>query len=103
MHLADAAYYHAGESCYLCKSQTAGLVDTEVQIDYEGVLAICPGCVLDMVSTAGFRVEDVAEVNRLREELEEHKAARIEAEMVLAELAAAAEKVQERRRRGVRK
>lgn len=103
MHLADAAYYHAGESCYVCKQATAGLVDTEVTIDYEGVLAICPGCLLDMVQVAGFRVEDAAEVQRLREELEEHKAARIEAEMVLAELAAAAEKVQDRRRRSVKK
>lgn len=99
MHLADAAYFHAGEACYLCKSQTAGLVDTEVQIDYEGVIAVCPGCLLDMVQVAGFRVEDRAEVERLRVELEEHKAARIEAEMVLAELANAAEKVQARRRR----
>lgn len=102
MHLADAAYFHAGEACYLCKQATAGLVDTEVQIDYEGVVAVCPGCLLDMVQTAGFRVEDAAEVAALRAELEEHKAARIEAEMVLAELAAAADKVADRRRRGAK-
>lgn len=41
-------YHHAKQTCYLC-GRADHLVDTQVIIEGEGVLAICEGCVLDMV------------------------------------------------------
>lgn len=47
---------HAKGACYLCHSGH-DLVDTEVTIDYEGVLAICRACVHDMAMTAGWDLQ----------------------------------------------
>ena len=52
----QSSYYHAKESCYLC-GKTDDLVDTAVQIEGEGVLALCRGCILgDMALTLGVDV-----------------------------------------------
>lgn len=42
-------YHHAEHACYLC-GRADHLVDTEKSIEGEGVLAICEGCVVDMVN-----------------------------------------------------
>lgn len=66
----NAAYYHARQACYTCLNPN-DLVDTSIQIDGEGVLAICKSCVADMARTAGFVLSDnYAEVERLKAEVE---------------------------------
>ena len=75
----QSAYYHAKQSCYLCL-QTSELVDTGVQIEGEGVLAICRGCVTgDMLNALGISLDalevDSEVVAALQDELAEAKAA----------------------------
>lgn len=50
------ANVHAKAACYLCL-RGSNLVDTEVTIEYEGVLAICTACVHDMAMVAGWDVD----------------------------------------------
>ncbi len=45
-------YYHAQGGCYLCR-QSGPLVDTSVQIEGEGVLALCFSCIKTMFDCAG--------------------------------------------------
>lgn len=47
---------HIGGACLLCRSPN-DIVDTEVSIPYEGVLAICVKCVRDMAICAGYDLE----------------------------------------------
>lgn len=55
--VAQSAYYHAKAGCYLC-GRTDSLVDTSVQIEGEGVLALCIGCIKgDLCMTAGIDVD----------------------------------------------
>jgi hypothetical protein len=61
--LVPGQYYHAKQSCYLC-GQTSNLVDTEVQIEGEGVLGICKGCVHDMAVVAGWEPDAARELAR---------------------------------------
>lgn len=64
---------HAKGGCYLC-GNTNHLVDTEVYIDYEGVLAFCLSCVRDMAMTAGYDLEhDASAWDRLEAEAEEDR------------------------------
>lgn len=57
--------YHANMACYIC-GVTTNLIDTSVQIEGEGVLAICPGCVAGMARAAGFTDPDAdAEIEQL--------------------------------------
>jgi len=77
---------HAKQGCYLCGNPNR-LVDTEVSIDYEGVLAICVGCVKDLAQTAGFNLEiPAAEVERLKAAEIALTAERDSAERALADI-----------------
>jgi ribosomal protein S14 len=57
MQSGNADYYHARQSCYVCLNPHDG-VDTEVQIDYEGVLFLCRNCVREMAVFLGFDVDN---------------------------------------------
>lgn len=69
-HIVNAGYQHARQSCYLCLQPHDG-VDTEVQIDYEGVLFLCKGCCRALALTAGFLVNEdqTDKVDALKESL----------------------------------
>lgn len=68
---ASASYYHARQACYLCLNPN-DVVDTSIQIEGEGVLAICRGCIADLARTAGFDLDDrSAEIELLRIERDE--------------------------------
>lgn len=86
----NAFYAHAKNACYLC-GQPHDVCDTEVSIDYEGVLAICRGCVADMAHTMGFALDDRSvEIDGLRTELAEVAERATFAETLLDELESAA-------------
>lgn len=51
---------HASDACYLCHNPN-NLVDTEVTIPYEGVIAICTNCARSVAMTAGWDLEHTAE------------------------------------------
>ena len=89
-----------GGACYIC-GNPADLVDTEVSIDYEGVLAICHGCAWDIAQTAGFRMEDEERqryVQQLEDRLGHEVTQRIEAEEVITDLFRVAQGVVDRRK-----
>lgn len=75
MQRGNAEYYHARQSCYLCLNPHDG-VDTEVQIDYEGVLFLCKNCVREMCVFLGFDVDDshADEIAALKAKIEELEA-----------------------------
>ena len=67
----NALSIHAKQGCYVCNNPN-NLVDTEVSIPYEGVLAICVGCAKDLAQTAGWDLEVQAdEVVALRQSVTE--------------------------------
>jgi ribosome-binding protein aMBF1 (putative translation factor) len=67
----NADYYHARAACYLCLQPHDG-VDTEVQIEYEGVLFICKGCIADLARVAGYTLSDNSdEMHKLQSDLVE--------------------------------
>lgn len=90
----NADYYHARQSCYLCLDPHEG-VDTEVQIEYEGVLFICKACIAALALTAGLVVgEDrQPEIDALQEKLDEAAEARNAAEYIVIELERHAKKM----------
>lgn len=86
----NAITAHARESCYTC-GQTHDVCDTEVTIDYEGILALCRGCVATMAVTMGFALDDrSAEIDSLRAELHEVTERTTFSESLLDELESAA-------------
>jgi hypothetical protein len=83
----NSAYYHARQSCYTCLG-TDNLVDTEVVIEGEGVLAICEGCVREMARTLGIDLFDqTSKIDALEIELADTKTALAEADAALATVA----------------
>ena len=48
LHIEHAEYHHAQMRCYLCPN-VDDLVDTQVSIEGEGILAICRHCVGEMI------------------------------------------------------
>lgn len=83
----NAGYQHARQACYLCLDPHDG-VDTEVQIDYEGVLFLCRSCIGQLALTAGFvvdvdRSEEIADLAR---QLDQAIEARNAAEYIVIEL-----------------
>jgi hypothetical protein len=83
----NAGYQHARQACYLCLNNHDG-VDTEVQIDYEGVLFLCRGCCGHLAQTAGFRVDDdrQPEIDKLKSNLETASAQLADAEHRLEQI-----------------
>lgn len=80
--LENAAYYHARQACYCCL-QPHDVVDTEIQIEGEGVLCICRGCIAALAQTAGFDLDDrQKEIQALRA-----RADKAEGRLVIAERA----------------
>lgn len=78
----NAEYFHAKQACYLCH-QPHNVVDTEIQIEGEGVLCICRGCIGALAQTAGFDLTDRREeIERLRA-----RADRAEGRLLIAERA----------------
>lgn len=75
MQRSNAEYYHARQACYLCLNPHDG-VDTEVQIDYEGVLFLCRNCVREMCVFLGFEVDDSSQpqIDALKAKIEELEA-----------------------------
>ncbi len=49
--LEQSTYMHAKEGCYLCL-RAGPLVDTGMQIEGEGILAVCTSCVADLARKA---------------------------------------------------
>lgn len=99
----NAAYVHAKQSCYLCLQPHDG-VDTEVQIDYEGVLFLCRGCIRSLAETAGFKVDEdrTQEIADLVAQLDEAAEARNAAEYIVIELERHAKEMHAKRMKRVR-
>jgi len=99
----NAEYHNARQSCYLCLATHDG-VDTEITIDYEGVLWICKSCIGQMAQTAGFTVDvdRSEEIAQLRSELEESQQARNDAEYIVIELERHAKEMHSKRMERVR-
>lgn len=62
-----AGLHHAKHGCYIC-GRTDGIVNTEAQIEGEGVLAFCSVCVRDAARALGLDFND-AYVAELRTSL----------------------------------
>jgi len=99
----NAIYVHARQSCYLCLNPHDG-VDTEVQIDFEGVLFLCRGCIHSLALTAGFVVDDdrTEEIAALTAALDESRQAQNDAEHIVIELERKAKEMLDRRMKRVR-
>lgn len=77
----SAQYYHARQACYLCLNPN-DVVDTTIQIDGEGVLAICRNCIGELAMTSGWVLSDnkqevatlKGKVTRLTADLEDARA-----------------------------
>lgn len=94
---------HAKQGCYLC-GQVNRLVDTEVSIPYEGILAICTGCAKDLAHAAGWDLEVAAEeVTRLREAEGRLRTERDSAEKALSEIYSEAQAASKRHKERQRK
>lgn len=102
-HIVNAGFQHARQSCYLCLEPHDG-VDTEVQIDYEGVLFICKGCCRALALTAGFTVDKdrQPEIDKLQAELDDAAEARNTAEYIVIELERASKDLHHKRMARVR-
>ncbi len=99
----NAGYQHARQACYLCLNNHDG-IDTEVQIDYEGVLWLCKGCVRAMALACGFRLDEdrQPEIDKLRAQLDEASDARNFAEYIVIELERKSKDMHKRRMERVR-
>lgn len=93
----NAEYVHAKQACYLCLNNH-DCVSTDIQIEGEGILAICRSCIADLARTAGFDLDDrQAYIESLESDLGAEKAAADEAEAVLTGLVKAADKIKANR------
>lgn len=93
---------HAQQGCYLCHSPNR-LVDTEVIIPFEGILAVCVACTSDMARTAGFDLSTTtAEVQELRALLEEAERDRDSAVHAISEVKQSAQAAEKRHRERAR-
>lgn len=99
----NAEFHNARQSCYLCLGTHEG-VDTEITIEYEGVLWICKGCIKSLAETAGFVVDidRKPEIEELSAELEDAKQARNDAEHIVIELERMAKEMLAKRMERVR-
>jgi hypothetical protein len=96
------ANVHAKNGCYLCGNPNR-LIDTEVSVDYEGVLAICEGCVKDLAQTAGFNLEIRSEeVEGLRTDLADAQVERDSLGRALTEVKTTAQAAEKRHRERMR-
>lgn len=94
---------HAKQGCYICGNPN-NLIDTETHIDYEGVLAVCRGCVHDMAQTAGFLVDvSVDEWDKLASRLAETEKERNSIERAFAEVYSEAQAATKRHKERQRK
>lgn len=103
MQRSNAGYQHARQACYLCLNPEDG-VDTEVQIDYEGVLFLCKGCVRTMAEFLGFKidVDRQPEIEALQEALDEANQVAADAEYIVIELQRHSKELHKRRMERVR-
>lgn len=99
----NASYQHARQACYLCLDPHDG-VDSEVTIEYEGVLFLCKGCIRSLALTAGFVVDDdrSEEIADLNKKLDEAAQARNDAEYIIIELERHAKEMHTKRMERVR-
>jgi hypothetical protein len=94
---------HAKQGCYIC-GEVNKLVDTEVAISYEGILAICSGCAKDLAHVAGWDLEVRAEeVTRLRQAEAQLITERDSADKALSEVYAEAQAATKRHKERQRK
>jgi hypothetical protein len=97
--LESATYVHAKEGCYLC-GKGGPVVDTGVDIEGEGALAICDGCIHDLAVALGLDVEEslLPQLEEVRDQLVQAQARADRAETALAAgVSAAAEKLRDTR------
>lgn len=64
--LPEAGYLHAGQACYLCL-RVGDVIDTGMQIEGEGILAICTSCVKELAQAAGMDPDAEGEVAQMAE------------------------------------
>lgn len=64
----NATFQIAKQGCYTC-GRGDSLVSTEIIIEGEGILALCPGCIHDLAVSAGYKVNAVADFEALQESL----------------------------------
>jgi hypothetical protein len=65
-----AGYQYAKEGCYICPN-AGPLIDTGVQIEGEGIMALCFTCLADMARVAGFTDPDAdTEIEQLAQLVE---------------------------------
>jgi hypothetical protein len=67
VYVGDALMAHARGGCYRC-ARGDRLVDMDAQIEGEGALAICAGCITEAAETAGLTFNE-ARVRELEAEL----------------------------------
>lgn len=89
---------HAKQGCYLCTSPNQ-LIDTEVLIPFEGILAVCVSCTSEMARAAGFEVGvTTEEIQGLRDRLEESERDRDSAVRAIGEVKQSAQAAEKRHR-----
>jgi hypothetical protein len=98
MQRGNAGYQHARQACYLCLNPEDG-VDTEVQIDYEGVLFLCKNCVREMCVFLGYEVDASRqdEIDALKRALEQANADGADSIATLAEMDRLAKSAQQKK------
>lgn len=99
----NAATHNARQACYLCLSPHDG-VDTEVIIDYEGVLFLCRNCIGSLALTAGFAVDNdrSQEIADLVAQLDKAREDRNSAEAIVLEIERGAKAAHKNRMERVR-
>lgn len=60
----SAEFWNAQSACYTC-GRVADVIDTGVQIEGEGVLALCTNCVKEMASVGGMDPEAANDVETM--------------------------------------
>ena len=92
-----AHYYLARSGCYTCLAVN-DIVNTGVQIEGEGILAICKSCAADIARTAGYDIFDrLDELNDYKEKLRLAEQRALTAESVVAGIAEDAVKIKANR------
>ena len=77
----DPVYLYNG-GCARC-STGSPIYDIDVQIPYEGIIALCPGCIADIAHSAGFIIADTVGASLLA--TAQAQVAELEARLVTAE------------------
>lgn len=92
----DASFCWNG-GCMRCMTQTNGLVDTGADVPFEGIMALCRGCVTDLAAAQGLKVYDFTSheeaLNEFMADAEAWRKRALDAEDLLTKVAASATRI----------